>query len=74
METINVELSHYKNNKGYKKVKAMLVGGKEGVFAAWQEGHLIHMATGDDGHWRELTSFDKAWITKIIRVLDNFRE
>ena len=53
-----------------KPVDAFLVDGEEGVFAAWSEGALVHMATGDDGSWRHFASYDSSWVPKILRVIE----
>lgn len=47
-------------------VDAFLVGGPEGVFAAWREGNQIHFATGDDGYWREVASYHRNWANDIL--------
>ena len=54
------------------EVEAWLVGGPEGVFAAWtDERGLVHMARGDDGTWFELTTYHPHWITDMISAMAN---
>ena len=55
--------------ESYTQVDAYLVGGTEGVFAAWCEDDIIYLASGDDGGWWEIASYHKDWIPGILGAL-----
>lgn len=53
-----------------KEVEAWIVGGSEGVFAAWASGNLVYFAHGDDGHWWQVGSgFHHIWIAQIAAAI-----
>lgn len=60
---------HHGKGGSYKKVRARLVGGPEGVFACWTEGDIIYLAGGDDGNWWEIGHYHKSWIHWIGSAL-----
>jgi hypothetical protein len=63
----------YTGQDPYREVQAFLVGGEEGVFAAWKEKHgdeeIICFATGDDGFWREVAGYHITWVPAILTAL-----